>query len=178
MRRPTLAVPAVLAALLALAACARPESPPAPSSAPPSFREAGTLIGSTTRGGPSDLAGDWVVAQAFPGEPLAAPGARIAIPPGTRVGIGPGAGGATLWRFGEAPAIATTLAGPGRYRGEGVEIWVLWVDDDFRTMAVGTPDGRFGWIMDRAGAASPDRAAAAREMLDFNGYDLARLPPA
>ncbi len=152
--------PAIL--LLLLAACARPEPPPAA----PSFREAGAPIGSTTRGTAADLAGDWVVSAAYPGPFGLARGVRVSVAP---------RGGGALWTLG-GRALPTTLAGPGRYRGEGAELWVLWVDDGFRTAAVGTPDGAFGWIMDRPGEAAPDRAAAAREMLDFNGYDLARLP--
>lgn len=54
-------------------------------------------------------------------------------------------------------------------------LWVLWVDDGFRTAAVGTPDGRWGWILDRSTSGGADRIAAAREVLDFNGYDLTHL---
>ena len=61
--------------------------------------------------------------------------------------------------------------------GIGAEWWVLWVDADYRTLAVGTPDGRFGFILNRDGALPPDRLAAAREILEWNGYDLARLRP-
>jgi apolipoprotein D and lipocalin family protein len=65
---------------------------------------------------------------------------------------------------------------PGRLAVEGSpEFWVLWVDDDFRTAVVGTPDGSLGWIMDRPGQASPDRTRAAREVLEWSGYDLGRL---
>ena len=60
-------------------------------------------------------------------------------------------------------------------RDTPLELWVLWVDDDFRTAVIGTPDGRFGWIMDRPGQASRDRTRAAREILDFNGYDTDRF---
>ncbi|MBP1807558.1 lipocalin family protein [Rubellimicrobium aerolatum] len=148
--------------LLGLAACGRGAVEEV--AAPVSYRAPGALIASTTRGGPSDLGGDWVVSQATPGGPVA---------PGTRVGVTPTGTGA-VWRLGGAE-VATALTGPGRYSGGGREIWVVWVDDDFRTAAVGTPDGSFGWVMDRPGAASPDRTAAAREMLDFNGYDLARV---
>ena len=153
---------------LALAACAR-EAPPV---ALPSFRDEGVPIASTLRGSAADLAGDWVIAESYPGRPFAAPG--------TRVTVEPGAGG-VAWRLdgpGGAVAHETVNAVPGRYESRaesGPEFWVLWVDDDFRTAAVGSPDGTFGWIMDRPGRASPDRTVAAREVLDFNGYDVARL---
>lgn len=149
--------------LLVLAACAGPSGTPSA----PSFRSPDAPIGSTTRGTAADLAGDWVVVAAYPGP--------LPVAPGTRIAVAPGAGGSVLWRLGRVD-LPTTATGPGRYRGAGTDLWVLWVDDAFRTAVVGAPDGRFGWIMDRSGQISPDRMAAAREMLDFNGYDLARLP--
>lgn len=154
-----------LALALFLAACGQGGPPPAPVADAASFRTAEAPIASTTRGTPADLAGDWVVSAAYPGASLAGPG--------TAVTVIPGPGSSAVWRF-PAQAVATALTAPGRYEGDA-RLWVLWVDDDFRTAAVGTPDGRFGWIMDRPGAASPDRTEAARRMLQFNGYDLARL---
>jgi apolipoprotein D and lipocalin family protein len=47
---------------------------------------------------------------------------------------------------------------------------VLWADTDLRTLAVGTPDGRFGFILERSGTLPPDRLEAARQVFDFNGY--------
>ncbi|UWP94277.1 lipocalin family protein [Aliiroseovarius crassostreae] len=55
------------------------------------------------------------------------------------------------------------------------EYWVLWVDEGYRTAAIGTPSGSFGWILDRARSGGEDRVKAAREVFDFNGYNLARL---
>ncbi len=157
-----------LVALIVLAGCGR-EVPVPPA---PSFREAGTLIGSTTRGGPGDMAGEWIVDEAFPGAPYAGPGTRVTISPGTDMN--------TLWTFeagGQSVEVAAVQTAPGRYVGATAAFWVVWTDDDFRTAVIGTPDGSFGWIMDRPGEASPDRTRAAREMLDFSGYDTARLVP-
>jgi apolipoprotein D and lipocalin family protein len=73
------------------------------------------------------------------------------------------------------------LVGPGRLsvRLDGVPVaapyWVLWVDEGYRTAVVGQPDGRAGWILNRDPVIPPDRWNAAREVLDFNGYDLTRL---
>lgn len=155
-----------LLAVLSLAACAA--EPPAPAE---SFRDRSVPIGSTTRGGVQDLAGEWVIAQAFPGAAYAAPG--------TRVTVAPEVDGALL-RFagpGGVRDLALAAGGPGRLtpRDGSPELWVLWVDDDFRTAVIGTPDGSLGWIMDRPGQASPDRTTAAREVLDWSGYDLGRL---
>ncbi len=58
---------------------------------------------------------------------------------------------------------------------ESRELWVIWVDDDFRTAAIGTPDGSYGWLIDRKPTGGADRLRAAREILDFNGYDTSRL---
>ncbi len=55
------------------------------------------------------------------------------------------------------------------------DYWVLWTDDAYRTAVVGAPDGRSGWILNRAPTIPQDRLKAAREVLDFNGYDLTRL---
>lgn len=68
-------------------------------------------------------------------------------------------------------------AGPGRLAIDGQEDWwILWVDSGYRTLAVGTPSGRFGFVLDR-GAIAPDRLSAAREVFDFNGYVAEALRP-
>jgi apolipoprotein D and lipocalin family protein len=163
--------------LLLLAACARevPDAPPAAS-----FRDRARPIASTTRGGPADLAGEWVVSAAFPGER----GFGASLGAGSRIVVTANAAGDVTWAFpspqGGSAQVTGAMGptGPGRYAvgAPGApELWILWVDDDFRTAAVGTPDGSFGWIMDRPGAASPDRTEAARRMLEFNGYDPSRL---
>ncbi len=68
-------------------------------------------------------------------------------------------------------------AGPGRLSVEGQDDWwVLWVDSGYRTLAIGTPSGRFGFVLDR-GAISQDRLVAAAEIFDFNGYATGALRP-
>lgn len=74
------------------------------------------------------------------------------------------------------------ITGPGRLTPTAKapaplnrEWWVLWADVDLRTLVIGTPDGSFGFILNRRGPISPDRLAAARDILDWNGYDVARL---
>lgn len=57
----------------------------------------------------------------------------------------------------------------------GTEYWVLWVDADYRTAAIGTPSGSFGWIIDRKRTGGADRLKAAADMLAFNGYATDRL---
>lgn len=53
-------------------------------------------------------------------------------------------------------------------------IWVLWIDEGNRTMALGTPDGSFGMIVAKS-PPPPDHIRAAREILAWNGYDLTRF---
>ena len=85
-------------------------------------------------------------------------------------------------------AVRSTITGSAEVVGPGrlavsfpsvpfgaADYWVLWTDDDYRTAVVGAPDGRSGWILNRAPTIPPDRLTAAREVLDFNGYDLSRL---
>ena len=70
-----------------------------------------------------------------------------------------------------------TPTGPGRLSIKGQEEWwILWVDSGYRTLAIGTPSGQFGFVLDR-GEGSPDRIAAAREVFDFNGYRPAGFQP-
>ena len=66
--------------------------------------------------------------------------------------------------------------GPGRFAaaGQTAAWWVLWADADYRTLVIGTPDGSFGFILNRGGFPA-DRLKAAREILAWNGYDLTRL---
>ncbi len=84
----------------------------------------------------------------------------------------------TLCLAGQAQAVSGTasLVGPGRLRVNGEDWWVIWVDVGYRTLAIGTPSGRFGIILDR-GAIPADRLNAAREIFDFNSYRLEALTP-
>lgn len=74
------------------------------------------------------------------------------------------------------------ITGPGRLRPTGKaprpldrDWWLLWADADLRTLVLGTPGGSFGFILNRGGPLPPDRLTAAREILDWNGYDITRL---
>ena len=55
------------------------------------------------------------------------------------------------------------------------ELSLQWVDGDYRVAAIGTPDGSCARVISRKVPPRPDLAAAAREALDFNGYDLGQL---
>ena len=78
--------------------------------------------------------------------------------------------------------VDTDVTGPlvvlatGRLRAvTGPDWWVVWADTALRSLAIGTPDGRFGFILDRTGALPADRLEAARQVFDFNGYSVGRL---
>lgn len=160
--------------LLLLAAC---------SAAPPpagGFRDQAKPIYSNAVYDPGRITGDWVQVAAFAvGEgPGCAPG-RLQVGGSAAALTGAGA----LCLDGARLAFSGALApvGPGRVRpasAEGVlaqDWWLLWVDADYRTLVVGTPSGDFGFILDRGANLPADRMAAAREVLDWNGYDLGQL---
>lgn len=67
--------------------------------------------------------------------------------------------------------------GPGRLAIAGQEWWVLWADGDYRTLVIGHPSGDFGFVLNRGGNISADRMTAAREILEWNGYDLSQFQP-
>ena len=54
-------------------------------------------------------------------------------------------------------------------------LWVLWMDYDRRTFVVGDPGGTFAAIFDHRAQGGTDRIIAARDILDWFGYDLARV---
>lgn len=103
--------------------------------------------------------------------------AAIGRSPGARWQVTQGAGGSFSIATTRDGSGTARLVGPGRIEATNfpVPLWVLWVDSGYRTMAIGTPDGRFAMLLDREPALPPDRMNAAREVLAWNGYDLAGL---
>jgi apolipoprotein D and lipocalin family protein len=69
------------------------------------------------------------------------------------------------------------VSAPGvlRQMGGDATLVVMWVDDGFRTAAIGDADGRWSAVIDRSAKPGADRLAAAVEILDFNGWDVTRL---
>lgn len=66
-------------------------------------------------------------------------------------------------------------SGPGRLTVQGMaDWWILWVDADYRTIAIATPSGEWGFVLDRKNAPS-DRLNAAAEIFDFNGYSKVNM---
>lgn len=171
MRRIGLALSLSLSLSLALAGCgARPAGQGG------SIRNPEAMISSAALFDPARFAGDWRVAAS------SAPGCG-----GARQGWRwDGQGAFTLSGIdcaGRQPAVLegrAVLSGPGGRLtpsgGYGEEpIWVLWVDQDYRVAVLGTPGGQWAVVLSRSAPLRGDLMQAAREVLDFNGYDLSRL---
>ena len=153
-----------LALVLAVAACAA-----APQASNAVFRSAKAPIWSAAAFAPGQISGRWQQVAVYQADVAAAC-------TGGAVEFQPVAGGlavtGALCLDGKLRKLSgvASVTGPGRLTVKGMEDWwVLWVDSGYRTLAIGTPSGRFGFVLDR-GAAAPDRLTAAREVFDFNGY--------
>jgi apolipoprotein D and lipocalin family protein len=157
----------ILLGLLVLAACA------GPATGPVGFRDPEAPIWSAAAFAPSRIAGTWQEVAHFAAEEAGCRSGGLSFEPaasGLRIT-------GSLCLQGKVARIDTEagIAGPGRLSPGGQEEWwVLWVDEGYRTLAIGTPSGRFGFVLDR-GAGAADRLTAAREVLDFNGYDTRYL---
>ncbi|MFC3180717.1 lipocalin family protein [Cypionkella sinensis] len=157
-----------LIALLLLAACAT-----APKTvAVGRYRAPDAPIYSNAVMDQNRLVGTWQQVAAFGGEACKPGGAEIS----------KGAGGLNIrYRLCES-GVEMAGAGPmasdtvGRFTvpGQPGPWWILWADGDYRTLVVGSPNGRLGFILNR-GAFPPDRLKAARDVLEWNGYDVRRL---
>jgi apolipoprotein D and lipocalin family protein len=157
------------AALLLLAACAGSQRAATPYRAPEA------PIWSAAAFSPNEVIGTWQQVAAF----TAAPGGCR----GGAISVSPAPGGfavqGSLCLDGKTRKIDALArpVGPGRLSVEGQQDWwVLWVDSGYRTLAVGTPSGQFGCVLDR-GAIPKDRLDAAAEIFAFNGYVGGRLQP-
>lgn len=149
----------LVAAILLAACAAKPASVPA-------FRAEGAPIWSAAAFQPAQVAGTWRQVADFRTSGSCRAGAVEILPDRQGVQLR-----GTLCLAGEAVAVSgnAPLIGPGRLRVNGEDWWVIWADVGYRTLAIGTPSGRFGIILDR-GAIPSDRLNAAREIFDFNGY--------
>ncbi|SIT85042.1 hypothetical protein [Pontibaca methylaminivorans] len=151
----------LLLALVALAGCSAPF-------ASRGYRDTGAPIGATSRFDAARFAGTYRVVAEF------APDNTRALRRTLRFEQGDGG---LVMRDG-LRTVPLAVVGPGRLRpaGAGTEqdIWVLWGDADDRTAVLGTPSGAFGMIIERGNGAA-DRMQAAREILEWYGYDLAHL---
>ena len=165
-----------LTALLAVASCAIATAP--------SFRDESVNIASSANFDPARYVGRWYEVARYP-NPFQAdcPGAIA------EYGFSdqPNVLTVTNLCLDETGQVTDQITGTATDEGlgrlsvrlQGVPVaapyWVLWVDEGYRTAVVGAPSGRVGWILNREPDIPADRLAAAREVLDFNGYDLTQL---
>jgi apolipoprotein D and lipocalin family protein len=134
----------------------------------PTFRDPTVNIGVTTRFDPARFAGDWTVVARF-AETGKTP-ARDTI--------------AVTFDRARSQFVLLSKDGAQRFGYEGRAVLqpksgeplvVMWIDEGFRTAALGTPSGRIGYILDRNKTPSADRFKAAREILTFYGWDISHL---
>lgn len=139
-----------------------------PQDTPQTFRDTDQPIASIALFDPGKISGTWAeVAHFAPkGTPCGFCLITVTQRPGAALDLQATGQGSTL----------LLPAGPGRLAAaDGTEWWVLWVDADYRTLVIGTPNGRFGHIFDRSPRPSPDRLKAAQSVLARAGYDLRQL---
>jgi lipocalin len=55
------------------------------------------------------------------------------------------------------------------------DYWILYVDDDYRSAVVGTPDQRHLWLLSRAPRLAPAAYQRLVQQADAQGYDTGRL---
>lgn len=67
--------------------------------------------------------------------------------------------------------------GPGRFDFAGDALWVLWVDQSYDVAVIATPTGK-AHILSRRIDIAADKRQAARDILVWNGFDVATLRPA
>lgn len=161
----------LLAAVFAATACTATVAPRISAS----YRDAAKPIYSNAQLDPARLVGRWAQVADF------GPEADACKPGGVDI-MAAGSGLKLTYRLCQSGvdirgAGAMTPAGPGRFavQNQPGPWWVLWADVDYRTLVIGTPSGQIGFILNRDGALPADRLAAAREILDWNGYDLTQL---
>lgn len=146
---------------LGLSGCAGPD--------PGGFRDPDAPIGATSRFDAGAFSGSWVLAESFTPLPRAAVTVtEIAGTPGLRIAAN------------DVPELVGDYrqGAPGQLipiSGQGETLVVMWVDDQFRTAAIGTVSGSFGAVLDRSGDIPQDRATAVREIFSFYGWEVSRL---
>lgn len=155
--------PAFLAALILMAACTAPPEPPQ------SFRDQTAVIASKAIFDAARFAGAWKIVAHYP-SPGHCPNSAVSY----------AISGTDVTRHMSCPTarfapVRGRLNPLGRMVFAGRDHWVLWADEGYRTAVIGAPDGQMAWVLNRDGQIPADRMRAAREILDFNGYDVSRL---
>jgi len=169
--------------LALLVACTQKDAPVVVVLPAESYRDPTAQIASQTDVTANRMAGDWAIRQRFASQSGPASGMSLSVLPN----------GALQWTYETDECLNDVCmsrdvlvflepTGPGRWTprdpelaGFDDEIWVMWMDFDTRTATLGTPSGEFGWIMDKNTTGGRDRITAARDIMDWFGYDVQRL---
>nr|WP_253944395.1 lipocalin family protein [Pseudogemmobacter hezensis] len=158
---------------MVLAACSAQK----PADQTRSFRSPGADIWSAAAFSPAGIAGGWHQVAGF--SEGGGQGCRAGAAEFTQNGAAGLNIRARLCLNGREVSVSgpVTPVGPGRLSVPGMgDWWVIWVDSGYRTLAIATPDGSFGFVLDR-GQIPRDRLRAAAEIFDFNGYRRDMLLP-
>lgn len=144
----------------------------APGSGEGGYRDGDAPMGATTRFDPVRFSGDWVLVSGF-GPTTTGRVAFInnAVQNTMTLSSDVIAGRAGVYDISGAGILT-------RQSNAEDTLIVMWVDEGFRTAAVGTENGDFGAILNRKSDIPADRAAAARQVLDFYGWDISKLQEA
>ena len=133
------------------------------------YRDQSAPIGATTRFDAQQFSGQWIIAASFtPQKKAPITFVRALEGAGLRVSTNEIPRIAGFYREGVPGELIPLLA-------EQETLVVMWVDDDFRTAAIGTASGSLGLVLDREGELPADRAQAVRDILDFYGWDTSQL---
>lgn len=145
------------------------------------FRDVDVELASTTRFDAENFAGFWNIRSEFQreGDQHLRAGVEFVAGPNSQIAQIVLHGPKRRGRFGAISTFDVDQTAPGRMvygaAPYTTEYWVLWVDADYRTAVIGTPSGSFGWIIDRDRRGGDDRIKAARDVLEWMGYDLNAL---
>ena len=149
----------------------------------PSWRNTGTEIYSNAVLDMAGLKGEWQQVATFAETPETSgckPGkVRFGVPQGGAVPVQADLclNGARQTYAGQAalPVPGRMIPAAAGTGSIGQPWWIIWADVNLRTLVIGTPSGEMGFILNRGGDLPADRLTAAREILDWNGYDLDHL---
>ncbi len=136
-----------------------------------SYRDTSVPIGVSTRFDAARFAGNWAVRARFSDEEVSGPQVWSVRVTGTdTISVTDAAQGPNDVR-------RYTIRDGARFVPiqQGPQLWVLWVDDGYRTAAIGNADGTIGLILDRNTIGGTDRVAAASDILEWRGYDMSKL---
>lgn len=159
------------------------EKPSAPVQSVEVFRDTAAQIASQTDVTAARMTGDWVIRQRFAAPRTPRSGMSLSALPNEALQLSVRGGDCVDdVCFEDEILIVLEKTGPGRWTAQGPqtalpdgELWVMWMEFDSRTAAIGTPSGEFGWIMDKNRTGGGDRITAARDIMDWFGYNVSRL---